>query len=550
TKRRASPSSPDNEQSPPEHTGRQRSRAACTPCRQRKRKCDGKLPCGTCQRYEYECHFSTTKRVEVGVNGNSPSTTIPSKSPLTAPGARFHHRAILDPVKTRFVRANSAIAFPRILGMDLESDTIPRLHSFAWNTGIRPELTEETTPITTLLTWSDWQRLSRVYFTVIWPEFSLLDESELPNLVSSRFQNPLGSNDLDAVIFGVAALGSFFSSTPHPKEKQFTFIARKVLTQRSVNGPTTHNITGWILRTLYLRLTSRPHGSWMSSCITMHQAEASGLHKELQTISVVYPQVPIPDPKLQTTRRKLFHIARALNVILSFEYGRSRVTLDLITTKPFPAEEGSSAHEFVALADLLPCDSPGSESDPPAALGTALSRLAEGPKTHSAFLMLLKADLSFAIYRRLWLMSLTDAKDRVEVVLGLGKEALSAARELLEMGRAWWGLIHTPFQFLCVVLAASTPRALGYVKEVMGLLRRVGEIFETFMVKEAVRQARELVVMARKRKLVEVGLLEVEGVETAAEEGEVTGGEGVVVQGLQDWGAFEWDVFLNPALVV
>ena len=68
-----------------------------------------------------------------------PSVTELQKHPLTAPGARFHHRSILDPIKTRFVRANSAIAFSRILGMDMESDTIPRLHSFAWHLGLRPE---------------------------------------------------------------------------------------------------------------------------------------------------------------------------------------------------------------------------------------------------------------------------------------------------------------------------------------------------------------------------------------------------------------------------
>jgi hypothetical protein len=42
------------------------------------------------------------------------------------------------------------------------------------------------------------------------------------------------------------------------------------------------------LRTFYLRLTGRPHGAWMASCISMHLVEASGLHKEMQTIAVVY----------------------------------------------------------------------------------------------------------------------------------------------------------------------------------------------------------------------------------------------------------------------
>ena len=114
------------------------------------------MPCATCVRYEYKCEYVATKRHSTShiINGDMPGDhhedPIPNpcgqpsvnelqKHPLTAPGARFHHRSILDPVKTRFVRANSAIAFPRILGMDMESEVIPRLHSFAWHLGLRPE---------------------------------------------------------------------------------------------------------------------------------------------------------------------------------------------------------------------------------------------------------------------------------------------------------------------------------------------------------------------------------------------------------------------------
>lgn len=135
-KRSLSPQPEDDQQQHDQHQGRQRSRAACAPCRQRKRKCNGQFPCGTCVRYEYQCEYTTSKRPSYAGNGDMPPEPAPyiqparrppsilelQKHPLTAPGARFHHRSILDPVKTRFVRANSAIAFPRILGMDLESE--------------------------------------------------------------------------------------------------------------------------------------------------------------------------------------------------------------------------------------------------------------------------------------------------------------------------------------------------------------------------------------------------------------------------------------------
>ncbi|KAH9845636.1 C6 zinc finger protein domain protein [Teratosphaeria destructans] len=560
------------------HQGRQRSRAACAPCRQRKRKCDGKYPCGTCVRYEYQCEYSATKRSSI-TNGESaahtqespshtgktpPSIVQLQKHPLTAPGARFHHRGILDPVKTRFVRANSAIAFPRVLGMDMESEIIPRLHSFAWHTGIRGEPIEAPVDITTLLTWAEMQTLAKVYFRIVKPEFGLVDETEFNEQAAARFNDPRGLNDVDAMLLGVGALGSFFSSTPHSKETEMVFAARAVLTQRIVNGPTTSNITGWILRTIYLRLTSRPHGSWMTSCITMHQAEASGLHKELQTIAVVYPAAPSGDHKLQKTRRKLFHIARALNIILSFEYGRSRVTFDVTTTKRFAAESGTFAHHFVDMADHLPSDyvDRDREPDPPAALGAALTKLEE-MHSDSSFMTMLKADLAFSIYRRLWLMSLTDAKDRADTVITIGKAALDAATRMLNDRLPWWNIVHAPFQFLCVCLAVSTPRSLGYIQGTMALLHRITQIYDTHMVREAYNQASALLKMSKKRKEKELEALNaVTDAPAFVGDHPSVGscGSGGHLASLTeavpnfDWtadlGSLEWDMFLNPDLVM
>ncbi|KAK1051353.1 hypothetical protein LTR74_016817 [Friedmanniomyces endolithicus] len=514
--------------------GRQRSRAACTPCRQRKRKCDGRYPCGTCVRYEYECIFATTptttttqKRLSYAAAANgdvapeltrSPEAvvrTTPSiihlqKHPLTAPGARFHHRSMMDPVKTRFVRANSAIAFPRILGMDLESESIPRLHSFAWHCGIRAEVLEPVVDVTTLLSWPDLTRLAKVYFRVVNTEFGILDETDFLELSAARFGNSQGLNDVDAVLLGVVALGSFFSPNGHPKEHDFVLGARDLLTQKSVNHPTTNNVTGWILRTIYLRLTSRPH---------------------------------------------------ALNIVLSFEYGRSRVGFDVITTKRFAPDHGGFAHQFVELAELLPNDfvDREREPDPPGSLCTALTKI-EDLKTDSAFIQLLKADLTFAIYRRLWLMSLTDAKDRADSVLSIGRAALEASARLLETKTSWWNLVHAPFQFLCCVLAIATPRALAHVKDAMALLHRIAQTYDTHMTREAYNQAAILVQMSRRRKERELQALnavpEPPPFNDDHHRSSSVGGSSIV--GLTDipnfdWAMdlpFEWETFLNPELVM
>ncbi|KAI7023691.1 hypothetical protein KC355_g1632 [Hortaea werneckii] len=564
------------------HQGRQRSKAACAPCRQRKRKCDGHFPCHTCVRYEYQCEYPATKRPSfinndagavqsqpnqqpppvqsqeppASSNRGPPTITQLQKHPLTAPGARFHHRSILDPVKTRFVRANSAIAFPRILGMDMESESIPRLHSFAWHTGIRAEPLDDAVVLTSLLTWPELQQYAKPYFTIVRPEFGLLEEPEFMEQAAARFSNPSGSHDVDAVILGVAAIGSFFSMNPHPKETEFVFGARDVLVQRGLShSPSSNSVAAWILRTIYLRLCSRPHGSWICSSITMHQAEASGLHKEMQTIAVVYPAAPTGDNKLAKTRRRLFWIARALNIILSFEYGRSRVTFDVVTTKKFAPESDSNAHQFVELADLLPNDfvDREREPDPPAALSSALTKIEE-MQTDSSFMTMLKADLAFAIYRRLWLMSLTDAKDRADTVINVGKAALEAVSKLLETRTPWWNTVHMTFQFLCVCLAINTPRSLAHIQEVLSLLHRVAQTYNTHMVQEAYNQALALVRMSQARKQKELEALNAFPQAPPFEDHPSVGSSmGMTEAPNLDWAMdlpFEWDIFLNPDLVM
>ena len=534
---------------------------------------DGKYPCSTCVRYEYNCEYTTSRRISHIHNGDVPpelpsppetQKTQPSIShlqqrPLTAPGARFHHRSMLDPVKTRFVRANSAIAFPRILGMDLESESIPRLHSFAWHCGIRAEVPEETLDITTMMTWNDLQRLSKVYFQIPNIEFGIIDEMDFQDQAAARYSNCKGLSDLDAVILGVVALGSFFSPNPHPRENDFVLAQRNLMMQKSVNHPTFNSVAGWVLRTIYLRLTSRPHGSWISSSIAMHQVEGSGLFKEVFTIAVVYPAVPTSDQKIAKARRRLFWVARALNVILSFEYGRSRVSFDIITTKRFAVEQGFYAHQFVELAELLPNDwvDREREPDPPGSLCNALNKI-EAMKTDSLFIQLLKADLTFAIYRRLWLMSLTDAKDRTETVIAIGRAALTASEKLLETRTPWWNVVHAPFQFLCVLIAIGTPKGLANVQDALSTLHRIAEVYDTHMTKEAYNQAASLVRMSRRRKEKELSALNslpdvqpFEDYPSAISRGSSVGLTDVPNF---DWSqmdlAFDWENFLNPELVI
>jgi hypothetical protein len=267
--------------------------------------------------------------------------------------------------------------------------------------------------------------------------------------------------------------------------------------------------------------------------------------------------VPTGDHKLAKTRRRLFWIARALNIILSFEVGRTQVYFDVVTTKKFASENGGHAHQLVELAEMLPNDfvDRDREPDPPAALGNALTKI-EAMPTESHFISTLKADLAFAIYRRLWLMSLTDAKDRSDTVMAIGRSALLAVRHLLDKRLPWWNVVCTPFHFLCVIIAIGTPKALATIREVMALMHDIAQVYDTHLVREAYSQASALVSMAQKRKQKELDALmtvpeHVPLVDHPSASASTTMTPGDPVDWLNATDLpFEWDMFLNPELVV
>ena len=178
----------------------------------------------------------------------------------------------------------------------------------------------------------------------------------------------------------------------------------------------------------------------------------------------------------------------------------------------------------------------------------------EEMQSDSAFITLLKADLAFSIYRRLWLMSLTDAKDRSDLVIGLGKAALAASEKLLESRTPWWNVIGSPFQFLCVVLAMGTPKSLANVPEIMAHLHRIGRTYDTHMVKEAYNQAAALVKASKQRKEKELEALNAAPEEPPFEDYPTTTPAAMSEPPNIDWASmdlpFEWDIFLNPELVM
>ena len=501
---------------PSQPSQRQRSRKACQPCRQRKRKCDGRVPCRTCVRYDYDCFYAASERGSSGVPfapkpghpyGSHQYTGTPPTSSDASPETKGQP-GILDPFKSRYVSASSAVAFPRLLGLDLGSSNAPRLHSFAWNLGVRSEPRVENVDFTSYLGFSELERLAEVYFQVIHPIFNFIDRDVFKDLCRLRYSQKSQKPDVDPIICGVAALGSLYSigtkQSSHCHESELVELAKNSLEQSSIlSSPTQNHVTAWVLRTIYLRSTTRPHASWISSCTTMHIAEATGLHQDVSSISIVSPAAPEMGSSESEVRRRLFWVAWSLNTILSYEYGRSRVDLANINVQAIDSEDGTTASQYITLATILAGDDLDMhDAESARALYKSLSAI-NALETDSNEIILFKADLAFCIYRRLRLSQGTGAgvsNAAASLVIQIGLDALSASSDLAAQHLPWWTVISVPFQLLCVLLAIDSRESLSHVGEAMGALEEVGRCWDTHLVREAVGSASFLVKLSRKRK--------------------------------------------------
>jgi hypothetical protein len=248
---------------------RVRSSRACQSCRKRKRKCDGKHPCAHCLNYEFECTYDVKVNSQLR-RPRPPVTGAPEFS--TAGNAGAHDlsrptvvgnteqmsiathglavtsaaRSVSEPFKSLFMSAYSVISFPRTVGIDLRSPAPPPLHSFAWNTGVRPEPTFFAhSRIPQIISQQESKRFIETYFIVVHPLFGFLDRNQF----MSRFVNQWNSDSphlpFEAVLCGVVALGSLFSDSPHPFESDLVEQARVISDPRADRGlPTSAIVVG------------------------------------------------------------------------------------------------------------------------------------------------------------------------------------------------------------------------------------------------------------------------------------------------------------------
>lgn len=191
-------------------------------------------------------------------------------------------------------------------------------------------------------------------------------------------------------------------------------------------------------------------------------------------------------------------MARMLNSWVSFEYGRTRVALRGITARLPTPKEGDYTADYVDLYSISCCLDPET-SDKAGQWEEFLEKLDAYQSRHDG-IALSKANLGLCGYRRLRLANPNLSSDIINRIINIGLRGLEAARRMAEKGMPWWHVANVPFQTICVFLAMDIRESLSHLATAMRTLEFVVERFRTIAMKEALKTARFLVRLSKKRK--------------------------------------------------
>jgi hypothetical protein len=483
-----------------------------------------------------------------GTDGSSTQspTVVAGASAATATAA-----GIFDEQKSRYAGASAAMAFPHILSVALGSDSTPKMHSIAYNFGIRPEEASNAHGLLgKLISEDDLGFFSGVYFSVMAPILDYMD----PRIYAQRcrdYYHGSGSTTVafGAVAAGVAALGSFLSPNRHPRESDLVQYAKAILDDpASMRTLGIDHIIAWAMRVLYLRATTRPNNAWVASCTALHLCEAVGLHEEeniKKMASVAGAAIVGHDAD---RLRRIFWISWAGHNMLSYEYDRSSVRFGAVTCQPIIPVSGSVADQFVQIAQIIP--SPNSpfrlECQPLTPREELFERLKALDKlqfTHP-FLVVTKADLAFCFYRRIYQLKMGISDEIIQLVIDSGNAAVEAAQQLANQGLMFWNVIGSVFQYTCVLLAIDTPAASVHIAAAFKGLENLVKAADTGLTRKALSMARHLLSLSMAKKRKELAQLEAveAGYQSFQAQPESQANAAVPDMGWgEDW---DWDQFL------
>ncbi|KAJ5640717.1 hypothetical protein N7528_000342 [Penicillium herquei] len=508
-------------------SGRLRPRRACDECRKRKRKCDGELPCTTCTHYEYTCQYEYSKAARGSHAGHTSVQSSPTDrlvvtrenvptNTLVPTGGIEQQPSFLDRGTGRFISHASSISQARSLGLGLGLPEPPRLHSFGYHTGVRKEPERATSArLLQLLPWRKARDCIDVFTAVIHPVFGLMDMESMGQKARDHWQaSPEGLGySFDVVISGIVALGSLFSNLLGEEEElQVVLHAKSLLDDPVISRrPSQDLVVAWVLRTIYSRATSRPNVAWLHSSITMNLIEITGIH---------YNEVPLaygaenagPSPNEEGDERaRITSVAHSLHVMIAYDYGKTVTHLDPTACDRIQPRPGDYTLQLAELTNKVSTTT--SYSDPvskQAQLLQAMEQLMETAVDHD-FLILARAELCFAIHRRLRVLGLGLAGQQMKLIVAAGTAALPAARRLAAQHHPWWNITNALFQFICACLSVDTNETLATIQPTVETFETVIRHFNTHLTREAFNTALLLINACQREKEKQVNFLQIRG---------------------------------------
>ncbi|KAJ5639324.1 uncharacterized protein N7484_007186 [Penicillium longicatenatum] len=461
-----------------------RSKKACISCRQRKRRCDGGLPCAYCEANDHNCEYEQRKKIKRNSQKRSVSQDVAGLNKDDGESSAL-----------RLIEANSPAVFVRQLGLKINPASAPRLSCYAWNLGLDRETTTapQSLRLTDILSLNQMYEYTTDYFLHVAPVYNFLDREYVDAAISKLWHN--GSQDSrDSMLCGVAALGCLFGGKPGIHETRLVQCIRIALEQSSsLPCPEIDHVLGWLLRVIYLRATSTPQATWMACCTLMHMVETTRLHLE-PSKTWILAQSGSPCPA--NLRRRIFWVAQLFNTWVSADCGKSQVELRGASTE-LPQEIWTKDQTQLCY---MSCRLGRQFDFEPEELESLIADLCVLSPAQP-MLQLLKCNIALCCFRRARALRrpLTDvSRGRI---LDLAKNTLSVVSNLVNLASPWWHVINIPFQIVCVCLVIDTDRSLCLLTEALEVLRKVTAQYDTGLTRESYDTACFLVTQERQKGL-------------------------------------------------
>lgn len=437
---------------------RKRSRVACQPCQERKKKCDRSGTCVTCSEWSCECSAETQPANRL----RSTKQTIlpdPRSEFLLEPPIQAQENGL--PSAHRLVQrlgTASGVSFVKRLCVNINLTKIPRSSLFGWNIGARQLSSRVNTPsplaLVDITSLEHMRALVQVYFNKVDPYYRFVDRQLFFERLDVRWQSPLGRESYDSVLAGVAAIGCLFSQQKITViELLLVTLARSNMEMHDLSdGAAVDFLTGWTLQVIYLRMTDSPHATWMASSNLMHLVEASGLHLEAYG-DTIFQCDSICDPEIQ---RRLVGVVQYLNMGASFDLGLSRVSFQ---KRDLKLAAVSRDGDYVAtMPNLLKSfafpdpDTAGGDANLSSTLFEIINRVYTKPPS-----ILEQCSLALSLLHCIQAQEIDISSVCEEAVITLLKKGLDCARSMVMNCSPWHQVVSVPFRIICVALVMDIP---------------------------------------------------------------------------------------------